>query len=399
MGLEVADIFRDHGAAWREANRGHLSLGQLKVMSAIERCRTAALGGHVMRCENDACGYTAIAYNSCRNRHCPKCQGTAAREWMEARAAELLPVPYFHVVFTLPSPIGDIAYQNKAVIYDLLFRASAETMLTIAADPKHLGASIGITSVLHTWGSAMTHHPHVHMIVPGGGISRDGSRWIAKRPTFFLPVRVLSKLFRRLMIDKLVAAHAAGQLRFYGALAALGNAKAFAAYLAPLKRTRWFVYAKRPFAGPKAVLAYLSRYTHRVAISNRRLIAADTNTVTFKVKDYRIEGPGRYTTMTLDAHEFIRRFLIHVLPKGFHRIRHYGLLASGVKANNLALARKLLDTAPPAPEPEDAASDPATPNPCPCCGSAMRIIEVFKAGEPPRHRPTAMPAAIRIDTS
>ena len=397
--LEVADIFRDHGPAWRNANRGHVSLGQLKVMSAIENCRTAALGGHVLRCENDACAYTTIAYNSCRNRHCPKCQGAAAREWMAARAAELLPVPYFHVVFTLPSAIGDIAYQNKAVIYDLLFRASAETMLTIAADPKHLGASIGITSVLHTWGSAMTHHPHVHMIVPGGGISRDGSRWIAKRPTFFLPVRVLSKLFRRLMIDKLVAAHAAGQLRFYGALAALGNAKAFAAYLAPLKRTRWFVYAKRPFAGPKAVLAYLSRYTHRVAISNRRLIAADTNTVTFKVKDYRIEGPGRYTTMTLDAHEFIRRFLIHVLPKGFHRIRHYGLLASGVKANNLALARKLLDTAPPAPEPEDAASDPATPNPCPCCGSAMRIIEVFKAGELPRHSPTAMPAAIRIDTS
>jgi Putative transposase/Transposase zinc-binding domain len=397
--LEVADIFRDHGPAWRRANRGHVSLGQLKVMSAIERCRTAALGGHVMRCENDACAYTAIAYNSCRNRHCPKCQGAAAREWMAARAAELLPVPYFHVVFTLPSAIGDIAYQNKAVIYDLLFRASAETMLTIAADPKHLGARIAITSVLHTWGSAMTHHPHVHMIVPGGGISRDGSRWIAKRPTFFLPVRVLSKLFRRLMIDKLVAAHAAGQLRFYGALAALGNAKAFAAYLAPLKRTRWFVYAKRPFAGPKAVLAYLSRYTHRVAISNRRLIAANAKAVTFKVKDYRIDGPGRYTTMTLDAHEFIRRFLIHVLPKGFHRIRHYGLLASGVKANNLALARKLLDTAPPAPEPKDAASDPATPNPCPCCGSAMRIIEVFKAGELPRHKPTAMPAAIRIDTS
>src|SRR3974390_497932 len=247
--LEVADILRDHGPAWRDANRGHVSLGQLKVMSAIERCRTAALGGHVMRCENDACAYTAIAYNSCRNRHCPKCQGAAAREWMAARAAELLPVPYFHVVFTLPSAIGDIAYQNKAAIYDLLFRASAETMLTIAADPKHLGASIGITSVLHTWGSAMTHHPHVHMIVPGGGISRDGSQW--------------------------------------------------------------FAYAKRPFAGPKAVLAYLSRYTHRVAISNRRLIAADAKAVTFKVKDYRIDGPGRYKTMTLDTHEFIRRFLIH----------------------------------------------------------------------------------------
>jgi hypothetical protein len=369
-------------------------------MSAIENCRTAALGGHVLRCENDACAYTTIAYNSCRNRHCPKCQGEAAREWMAARAAELLPVAYFHVVFTLPAAIGDIAYQNKAVIYDLLFAASAETMLTIAADKKHLGARIGITSVLHTWGSAMTHHPHVHMIVPGGGISLDGSRWIAKRPNFFLPVRVLSKLFRRLMIDKLCAAHAAGQLTFYGAHAALANAKAFAAYLAPLKRTRWFVYAKRPFAGPKAVLAYLSRYTHRVAISNRRLIAADAKTVTFKVKDYRIDGPGRYKTMTLDAHEFIRRFLIHVLPKGFHRIRHYGLLASAVKADNLALARKLLDAAPPAPKPEDDASDPATPNtPCPCCGSAMHIIEVFKAGELPRHRPTAMPVAIRIDTS
>jgi hypothetical protein len=398
--VEVADIFRDHGPAWRDANRGHVSLGQLKVMSAIERCRSAALGGHVLRCENDACGCTTIAYNSCRNRHCPKCQGAAAREWMASRVAELLPVPYFHVVFTLPATIGDIAYQNKAVIYDLLFRASAETMLTIAADPKHLGARIAITAVLHTWGSAMTHHPHIHIIVPGGGISPDRSQWIAKRPDFFLPVRVLSKLFRRLMIEKLVAAHAAGQLTFYGARAALVDAAAFAAYLAPLRRTRWFVYAKRPFAGPKAVLAYLARYTHRVAISNRRLIAADTKAVTFKVKDYRIDGPGRCKTMTLDPHEFIRRFLIHVLPTGFHRIRHYGLLASGVKADNLALARKLLDVAPPAPEPEPAVSDPATPaTPCPCCGSAIRIIEVFEAGELPRHRPTANPSTIRIDTS
>jgi hypothetical protein len=397
--LEVADIFRDHGPAWRDANRGHVSLGQLKVMSAIERCRTAALGGHVMRCENDACAYTVVAYNSCRNRHCPKCQGAAAGEWMEARAAELLPVPYFHVVFTLPSAIGDIAYQNKAVIYGLLFAASAETMLTIAADKKHLGARIGITSVLHTWGSAMTHHPHVHMIVPGGGISFDGSRWIAKRPDFFLPVRVLSKLFRRLMIEKLVVAHAAGQLDFYGAHAALVDATAFAAYLAPIKRTRWFVYAKRPFAGPKAVLAYLSRYTHRVAISNRRLIAADAKAVTFKVKDYRIEGSGRYKTMTLEPPEFIRRFLIHVLPTGFHRIRHYGLLASGGKAENLALARKLLDVAPPATEPEAAVPAATSTTPCPCCGSAMHIIEVFKAGELPRHRSAARTPSIRIDTS
>src|SRR6201997_208335 len=369
--LEVADVFRGHGAAWRDANRGHVSLDQLKVMNAIESCRTAALGGHVARGED--CAHTAIAYNSCRNRHCPKCQGAAAREWMAARAAELLPAPDFHVVFTLPSPIGDIAYQNKAVIYNLLFRASAETMLTIAADPKHLGASIGITAVLHSWGSAMTH---------------------------LLPVRVLSKLFRRLMIEKLLAAHAARQLTFHGAHAALVNTQAFAAYLAPLKRTRWYVYAKRPLAGPKAVLAYLSRYTHRVAISNRRLIAADAKTVTFKIKDYRINGPARYKTMTLDAHEFIRRFLIHVLPTGFHRIRHYGLLASGVKANNPVLARKLLDVAPPVPEPEDIAAEPPTPlKPCPCCGSAMRIIEVFKAGEPARSRPAAVPGAIWIDTS
>ena len=376
-------------------------------MSAIERCRTAALGGHVLRCENDACGYTAIAYNSCRNRHCPKCQGSQAREWLAARKAELLEVPYFHVVFTLPPKIAGIAYHNKAVIYDLLLKASAETLLTIAADPKRLGVRIGFTSVLHTWGSAMTHHPHVHMIVPGGGISlkpapaeAGGLRWITKRPDFLLPVRVLSKLFRRLMIDKLMAAHTAGRLTFHGAHAALVNAKAFTAYLAPLKRTRWYVYAKRPLAGPKAVLAYLSRYTHRVAISNRRLIAANAKTVTFKVKDYRINGPDRYKTMTLDAHEFIRRFLIHVLPKGFHRIRHYGLLASGVKADNLALARKLLAIVPPTPEPEDAGCEPPTAlKPCPCCGSAMRIIEVFEAGEPARHRSTTMPAAIRIDTS
>src|SRR5215831_9542877 len=251
MGLEVADIFRDHGAAWREANRGHLSLGQLKVMSAIERCRTAALGGHVMRCENDACGYTAIAYNSCRNRHCPKCQGAAAREWMEARAAELLPVPYFHVVFTLPSPIADIAYQNNAVIYNLLFKASAETMLTIAADPKHLGARIGITAVLHSWGSAMMHHPHVHMIVPGGGISLDGTRWVHCRPGFFLPVRVLSRLFRRLFLAKLADAHAAGHLQFFGDLSYLAESQAFSALLAPLRKRNWFVTPSRPSRGPR----------------------------------------------------------------------------------------------------------------------------------------------------
>ena len=368
----------------------------MKVMSAIESCRTAALGGHVARCED--CAHTIIAYNSCRNRHCPKCQGAAARTWMEEREAELLPVPYFHVVFTLPAAIGDIAYQNKRAIYDLLFKASAETMLTIAADPKHLGAKIAVTAVLHTWGSAMTHHPHVHMIVPGGGLSADGERWIAARPNFFLPVLVLSKLFRRLMLEKLVAAHKAGKLIFFGEHAHLAGDKAFAAFLAPLKRTRWFVYSKRPFAGPKAVLAYLSRYTHRVAISNRRLIAADATSITFKVKDYRIEGPGRYTTMTLATGEFIRRFLLHVLPKGFHRIRHYGLLAGTAKAEMVAKARELLSV--PAIEP-DADQDVATEHvqQCPCCGGRMHVIETFAPGCQPQHRPTTATAAIRIDTS
>ena len=396
--LEVADIFRDHGAAWREANRGHVSLGQLKVMSAIEHCRTAALGGHVARCED--CAHTTIAYNSCRNRHCPKCQGAAAREWMADREAELLPVPYFHVVFTLPSAIGDIAYANKAVIYDLLFKASSETLITIAADPKHLGANIGMTAVLHTWGSAMTHHPHVHMIVPGGGLSADGRNWIAAKPTFFLPVLVLSKLFRRLMLEKLVAAHAAGKLDFYGVHAQLADPNAFAKFLAPLRKRRWFVYAKRPFAGPKAVLAYLARYTHRVAISNSRLIKIDAKSVTFKVKNYRLKGRARYATMTLDVGEFIRRFLIHVLPKGFHRIRHCGFLASTTKAANLAMARKRLDASAP-----DITSDTPTADAdaamrrCPCCGGRMHVIETFARGETPHHHPSPRTAAIKIDTS
>src|SRR6516165_7831441 len=280
--LEVADIFRDHGAAWRSANGGHVSLDQLKVMSAIERCRTAALGGHVLRCEN--CSHTAISYSSCRNRHCPKCQGAAAQEWLAEREAELLPVPYFHVVFTLPAQIAKIAYQNKAVIYDLLFKASSEAMLTIAADPKHLGARIGILSVLHTWGSALTHHPHVHMIVPGGGFSLDRNSWISCRPNFLLAVPVLSPLFRRLFLQKLVVAHRAGDLRFFGKQAKLADAKAFRAYLAPLRDRKWYVYSKRPFGGPEEVLRYLARYTHRVAISNRRLMACDDKGVTFKWK-------------------------------------------------------------------------------------------------------------------
>ena len=402
--LEVADIFRNHGAAWREANRGHVSLGQLKVMSAIERCRTAALGGHVVRCENAACGHTIIAYCSCRNRHCPKCQGSAAREWLAEREAELLPVPYFHVVYTLPAPIADIAYQNKAVIYDLLLKVSAETTLTIAADPKRLGAKIAITSVLHTWGSAMTHHPHVHMIVPGGGLSPDGSRWIACQPEYFLPVEVLSALFRGLMLSSLRIAHKAGKLRFFGDHASLADRKAFAAFLRPWVEADWVVYAKEPFGGPEEVLRYLSRYTHRVAISNRRLIAADQNGVTFRYKDYRIEGPARYTTMTLDTHEFIRRFLMHVLPKGLHRMRHYGLLANGHRANNIAKVRALLSVAPSTKQHEDSKTAPADhacalPRPCPCCGARLLIIERFAPGCEPKHRPSSTSPAGRIDTS
>jgi Putative transposase/Transposase zinc-binding domain len=401
--LEVADIFRDHGAAWRRANAGHVSLDHLKVMSAIERCRTAALGGHVARCENQKCAHTVIAYNSCRNRHCPKCQGTAAREWLAEREAELLPVPYFHVVYTLPAAIRDIACQNKAVIYDLLFKASAETTLTIAADRKHLGARIGFISVLHTWGSALTHHPHVHMVVPGGGLSPDGSSWIGCRPRYFLTVEVLSALFRRLFLQMLIAAHDAGRLQFFGDHVRLADKPAFDSYLAPLRQIDWVVYAKQPFAGPKQVLRYLSRYTHRVAISNRRLLSADENSVTFKYKDYRIEGAARYKTMTLATDEFIRRFLIHVLPKGFHRIRHYGLLASGNRAATIAHARKLLavPSRPKQPEtPKAAIEEPRVlQRPCPCCAGRMIVIETFEPGCQPKHRPSPVPAVIRIDTS
>ena len=397
--LEVADIFRGHGPVWRRANAGHVSLGQLKVMSAIENCRTAALGGHVARCEK--CAHTQISYNSCRNRHCPKCQSVAAKDWLAAREADLLPVPYYHVVFTLPAAIADIAYQNKAVIYDLLFKVSAETLTTIAADPKRLGARVGITSVLHSWGSAMTHHPHVHMIVPGGGISLDGKRWLACRPGFFLPVRVLSRLFRRLFLERLLAAH--HRLKFFGNHAALADPQAFVVYLAPLRRAEWVVYAKRPFGGPQAVLAYLSRYTHRVAIANSRLIACDHAGVTFRWKDYRAESRDRQKIMTLATPEFIRRFLIHVLPQGFHRIRHYGLLASGMRADNIAQARRLLDV--PAAQPDAAdnstqADDPKLlSHPCPCCGGRMIIIETFQRGASPRYRPAASTAVIRIDTS
>jgi hypothetical protein len=392
--LEVADIFRACGSAWRQSQRGHLSLGQLKVMTAIEQCRSAALGGHVLRC--DACEQVQIAYNSCRNRHCPKCQSRTARQWLEARQADLLPVEYYHVVFTLPAPIAAIAYTNKAVIYDLLFSVTAETLRTIAADPKHLGAEVGVTLVLHTWGSALTHHPHVHGVVPGGGLSIDGERWVRCRPGFFLSVRVLSRLFRRRFLEELEQAHRAGRLQFFGDDAPLRDAQRFAQWLAPLRACEWVVYAKRPFAGPAAVLAYLSRYTHRVAISNSRLLAFDERGVNFRYKDYRAKGKTRYKAMTLSADEFIRRFLLHVLPSGFHRIRHYGLLANAGRREHLARARELLQVSPavPASSTQQASATTASPTfVCPLCGAAMRVVEEFARATSIRAPPPLRAAA------
>jgi predicted RNA-binding Zn-ribbon protein involved in translation (DUF1610 family) len=399
--LEVADIFRVHGPAWRRQQAGHASLGQLKVMSAIEQCRSAALGGHLLQCQS--CNHTQIAYNSCRNRHCPKCQSSAARRWLEARQADLLPVEYYHLVFTLPGPISNLAFTNKAVIYHLLFQSAAETLRTIAADPKHLGARIGATLVLHTWGSAMTHHPHVHGIVPGGGLSLDGQQWVACRPGFFLPVRVLSRRFRRVFLEKLAEAHRAGKLQFFGEHQGLAEAKTFGDWLKPLRQLEWVVYAKRPFAGPEAVLAYLARYTHRVAIANSRLIALDERGVTFKWKDYRRKGRCRYKQMTLTVDEFIRRFLLHVLPAGLHRIRHYGLFANTRRKDSLARTRELLmnDKTGASEEAETNGGDSAdsgnrdvsTTYACPDCGAAMIIIETFERGQLPRAPPR------RIDAS
>ena len=328
---------------------------------------------------------------------------------MEAREAELLPVTYFHVVYTLPSQLRDIAYQNKRVVYDLLMRASAETTLKIAADPRHLGAKIGITAVLHTWGSAMTHHPHVHMIVPGGGLSPDGAHWIsssksARGKNFFVHVNVLRRLFCSKFLALLSEAHADGRLQFFNVLAGLADKRTFKRFLGPLRHIKWVVYCKDPFGGPEQVLRYLSRYTHRVAISNSRLVATGDGGVSFRWKDYRIEGPERWKTMTLAPGEFIRRFLMHVLPKGFHRIRHYGLFANGKRAANLAKARELLEV-PAAPAEPETAATPETiqptvlPRPCPCCGGRMLIIEIFARGCTPRHQPSPRPALIRIDTS
>jgi len=371
--LEVADIFRRHGEAFRRAHAGHLGRVERRVMGAITACRTAVLGGHVEQC--DDCGATRIAYNSCRNRHCPKCQSAARAQWLAERQAELLPVPYFHVVFTLPAPAGEIAFQNKAVVYAILLRCAAETLTTIAADPKHLGAQLGVTAVLHTWGQTLQHHPHVHCVVPGGGPSLDGTRWVACRPGFFLPVRVLSRLFRRLFLQELQAAFAAGQLGFFGNLAHLADPAAFTQRLDQLRRTDWVVYAKPPFGGPEQVLTYLGRYTHRVAIANSRLISLAKGKVSFSWKDYRQNRKAK--VMTLDAGEFMRRFLLHTLPDGFHRIRHYGFLANGHRRAKLAHCRQLLAAPPPAPPaPADYREryrqlTGVSFDICPCCGGAM----------------------------
>lgn len=377
--LEVADIFRRHGPAYVQAHAqvhgGRLGRGERRVMSAIELCRTAALGGHVETC--DDCAHSRVAYNSCRNRHCPKCQSSAREQWLADREADLLPVPYFHVVFTVPGEIAAIAWQNKRLVYAILFEAVAETLKTIAADSRHrLGGELGFIAILHSWGQVLTHHPHIHCLVPGGVLAADGTRWIPCRPGFFLPVHVLSRLFRRQFIERLQAAHAAGRLHFFGDLASLGDAPGFAEALRPLRRKPWVVYAKPPFGSPEHVLAYLGRYTHRVAIANSRLVSADDASVTFRWRDYRHGNASR--NMTLRAHEFIRRFLLHCLPDGFHRIRHYGFLANGIRRARLALIRQLLAKMPPEPEKRKAVQPvrqrvPFDPTICPCCGGVLRI--------------------------
>lgn len=392
-GLEVADIFRQIGPVYREEHTAALSRGQRRVMSAIEQCRTAALGGHVEQC--DACGHQRIAFNSCRNRHCPKCQSLLRAQWLQDRQAELLPVEYFHVVFTLPQEVAAIAYQNKAVVYDILFHATSQTLRTIAADPKHLGAEIGFIAILHTWGQNLLHHPHLHCVVPGGGRSPNRESWISCRAGFFLPVRVLSRLFRRLFLAQLQQAFDRGELHFFNSLDALQNRVAFVKYLAPATHAEWVVYAKPPFGGPQQVLEYLGRYTHRVAISNNRLLEFCDGTVTFAWKDYRHEA--RNKTMHLDAKEFIRRFLLHVLPPGFQRIRHYGLLANRYREVKLDDCRQLLAAPAPVVELPDVSLDyrdryqrltGVSLRDCPHCGRGQMVrIESFLPGTLPRGPP------------
>ena len=379
--LEMADIFRHHGEAYRQAHAGHLGRVERRIMAAIEACRTARLGGHVERCTD--CGLIRIAYNSCRNRHCPKWQGPARVAWLAERQTELLPVPYFHVAFTLPTLAAEIAFQNKAAMYAILFQAAAETLITIAADPRHLGAEIGFIGVLHTWGQNLQHHPHVHCLVPGGGLSLDGKRWVSCRPGFFLSVRVLSRLFRRLFLEKLGAAFEARKLGFFGALAGLADPAVFVRRLAALRRIEWVVYAKRPFAGPEAVLAYLGRYTHRVAIANTRLVALAGDQVSFRWRDYRHHNKNKVMTLAVD--EFIRRFLLHALPDGLHRIRHYGFLANRGRAEKLARCRALLPVSAAVSSDNHQESERApgrASDICPACGGHMEPIDWLTRSRP-----------------
>ena len=383
-GLEVADIFRRHGPAYRLRHGGHLGRVELRVMSAIEMCRTAALGGHLEGCRS--CGMIRVAYNSCRDRHCPRCQGQAARDWIAARQRELLPVPYFHLVFTLPAEIAATAFQNKAAVYTILFKAAAETLRLIGADPKHLGAEIGHIAVLHSWGQTLSYHPHLHCIVPGGGPALDGSRWISCRPGFFLPVRVLARLFRRLFVEQLQAAYDAGALHFFGDLAGLTKPDAFAHLLADARHRDWVVYAKPPFGGPEQVVAYLGRYTHRVAIANSRLLNCADGKVTFRWRDYRHHNKTKL--MTLDVEEFIRRFLLHTLPDGFHRIRHYGFLANGHRNARLQHCRSLLIAlAGQSSASAEPVTDTAAVRLCPCCGGPIVILAIWYRGQTPPNWP------------
>ena len=385
--LEMADVFRRYGDTYREQAGASLSTAQRRVMMAIEQCRTAALGGHVEQC--DHCGHRRVWYNSCRNRHCPSCQALARAAWIEDRKAELLDTEYFHVVFTVPDQIAVIASQNKAVVYGILFRTAAETLRTIAADPRHLGADIGFFAVLHTWGQTLVHHPHLHCVVPGGGLSIDGTRWVSCRPGFFLPVRVLSRLFRRLFLERLHDALDAGHLQFSASLHALSDREVLSEHLEPVRRAEWVVFAKRPFAGPAQVLDYVGRYTHRVAISNHRLIDIDDGHVRFRYKDYREEHPDTGKTMTLAASEFIRRFLLHVLPRGFHRIRYYGLLGNRHRTEKLERCRHLLGTASPSEPVQPATTDfrdryealtGVSLRACPLCQHGRMIVVECLAG-------------------
>jgi len=387
--LEVADVFRAYGQTYRTTHQGHLSLAHHKVMSAIEHCRTRVLGGHLLHCPQ--CHHAQIAYNSCRNRHCPKCQASSAKRWLEARQTELLPVEYYHLVFSLPASIADLAYYKKDVMYGILMKMVAQTLLTIAADEKYLGAQVGVTFVLHTWGSAMTHHPHVHGIVPGGGLSLDGKQWCSCKKGFFLPVRVLSRLFRRLYLTRLEEAYQQGKLQFFGHSQKLADEGQFNAWLNKHRKMEWVVYAKRPFAGPDAVLNYLARYTHRVAIANSRLVSKDKSTVSFHWKNYRVKSQQRQRTMQLTHDEFIRRFLLHILPSRFHRIRHYGLVANAQRKRNLKQARILLHVKEPEPPAQEETSsteiERIQPFICPKCQTPMVIVEILVGINYPRAPP------------